>query len=76
MSIQATFVRFCRRVVGRGGSGGGGRGPYLGSGKKHQRMNGYPVNMNTNRKRKAAIGNLHSRYYSRICNMLEGGGLG
>jgi hypothetical protein len=72
MSIQATFVRFCRRVVGRGGSGGGGRGSYLGSGKKHQRMNGYPVTMKRIRKT-SATGNLHSRDYSIICNKLEGG---
>jgi hypothetical protein len=76
MRMKPSVLNFSCRVRGLGGSGGGGRGPYLGPGKKHQRMNGYPVTMNTSRKKKAAIGELHSRDYSIICNKLEGGGLG
>jgi hypothetical protein len=72
MRMKPSVLKFSRRVRGLGGSGRGGRGPYLGSGKKHQRMNGYPVTMKRIRKT-SDIGNLHSRDYSIICNKLEGG---
>jgi hypothetical protein len=75
MRMKPSVLNCSRRVRGLGGSGGVARGPYLGSGNKHQRMNGYPVTMKTIRKIRD-IGKLHSRDYSIICNKLEGGGLG